>query len=447
MHAEPTHETPFVARLLHRWLVQYNPLYLLSAALVLFGLTLVNRGLAHDASMWGQLAVGIVTELYASALIAAAALLTRLGLRRPAVFVALMAVLYQGDLALQTETFALLGDVGRAASALWWIVFVAKLRLLAWALDLRVAPSGFGIVSFGALGLAAVPHLSRLVSTHTLSILVGLWLFTLLAAALWTTRAITSERELDAWGHTVLRRSVRASWTIWAALTGAHVVFWTSQYNLRAAVFAPVALLLATRWVRSELGVLTCVSLTLGLVATALPDVFQVSALMSAIVLTLHALRKPTEPCVGDVPPQRDHYRATVVDDPLAAPLPPFARSASFARQLAWAGYALYLAAWTISWKGGPWPAHLIGLDLFASASVAVIVWRSRCAIATLPLAASYLHWSIQARLLSAPQSTLQWGVTTVSAGFALLVASLLLSVRLEGAGRSRRSRGVPAGG
>jgi len=35
--------------LLHRWLVEYNPLYLLSAALVLGGLTLISQSAAEAA--------------------------------------------------------------------------------------------------------------------------------------------------------------------------------------------------------------------------------------------------------------------------------------------------------------------------------------------------------------------------------------------------------------
>ena len=37
---DPSQQTAFWRRLLHRWLIQYNPLYLLSAALVLAGVIL-----------------------------------------------------------------------------------------------------------------------------------------------------------------------------------------------------------------------------------------------------------------------------------------------------------------------------------------------------------------------------------------------------------------------
>lgn len=45
---------------------------------------------------------------------------------------------------------------------------------------------------------------------------------------------------------------------------------------------------------------------------------------------------------------------------------------------------------------------------------------------------ATYAHWSIHVRLLRAPHSTLQWGIATVSVGFALLFVSLFTCWRFE---------------
>ena len=44
-------EDTYWRRLLHRWLVEYNPLYLLSATLVLGGMILTSRGLAREGSL------------------------------------------------------------------------------------------------------------------------------------------------------------------------------------------------------------------------------------------------------------------------------------------------------------------------------------------------------------------------------------------------------------
>ena len=52
--------------LLHRWLVEYNPFYLLSAALVLAGIWLISREAARVANLSGALAVGALAEVSAS---------------------------------------------------------------------------------------------------------------------------------------------------------------------------------------------------------------------------------------------------------------------------------------------------------------------------------------------------------------------------------------------
>jgi hypothetical protein len=430
-------------RLLYRWFVQYNPLYLVSAVLVLLGLFLTARGLTNDSSLWGSFGVGIVTELYSVALIAGTALLTRIGLRRPAVCVALIAVLYQGDLILSTEMYPLLPRVGAIGSVGWLVVFVAKLNALAWALRLRLSFSAAAVPAFGALGLAAIPYLARTVDQRVFTMVVAGWLFSLFAAALWTSRRVTSRIALDAWGATVLRRSSRAAWLVWGCLAVGHVCFWILQYQVRAVALLPVAMLLATRWMERERSVVAVVLATLVVTAACIPDLFVLSAMMSAVVFVVHALRKPSAPVSIESPPGRGAaYRGAYADEVT----PPWESAFELAprgarmRQLAWAGYAVYLAGWAASWSGGAWPEHVLALDLVITAAVALFVWKHGQRSVSWPLVVTYVHWAIQSRVLRMPQSTLSWGVTTVSLGFGLLLVSLFTSWRIQ-----RSSRNVVA--
>src|SRR5262245_6305543 len=105
-------------RLLHRWFIEYNPLYLVSAALVLLGVNQLSPELKQEGS-FGMLVGAAIAELYAWALIAGAALLTRIDLRRPAVMLALLCALYQCDLTLHSETCAYLGTTGVVAASAW----------------------------------------------------------------------------------------------------------------------------------------------------------------------------------------------------------------------------------------------------------------------------------------------------------------------------------------
>ena len=233
-------------RLLHRWFVEYNPLYIVSAALVLRGVNLVS----HVVNL--ELGVPAIVELYAWSLIGGAAVLHRAKLKRPAVMLALLAVVYQGDLTLHTETCAYLGTTGAIASLVWLASFALKLLALARALRLRMSRSAFAVPVFGAATLVILPRLVRVSGAETGGVIASCALFAILAAGLWTTRTIESRDHLDDWSRTVLRRATRAAWIIWSALALLHVGFLFTQRAMDALALVPLPLLLVTRFVRRE---------------------------------------------------------------------------------------------------------------------------------------------------------------------------------------------------
>jgi hypothetical protein len=383
------HDTYF-RRLMHRWLVEYNPLYLLSATLVLGGMILTSRGLAREGSLYGEIGVAAIAEVYAATLIGGAALLTRIGQRRPAVMLALLTMLYQCDLTLQTEASPYLGAVGTAATVAWLALFVA---------------SAGGVTS-------AVP--------------------------------------LDAWGATVLRRAVRASWSLGAVLFVAHVMFWSTQHPIMLAALLPVASLLAARRLRSEGVTWLLVAATLVFAVVSMPSAFAVTALMATTTLVLRALL-PSVPSAESPAAYgvaaRDEagpYRALVSGDrarwapATAVPVfvPPtfdMVDRAERMRLLTGALFTLHLAVWTLGWTGGHWPAHVLVLDLATAVGVLLLAWRARVRVALVPLAAGAMHLVVRAHLVPPPRSLLEWGATAVGLGFALLLASLLASYRLRG--------------
>jgi hypothetical protein len=88
-----------------------------------------------------------------------------------------------------------------------------------------------------------------------------------------------------------------------------------------------------------------------------------------------------------------------------------------------------YLSLWTVGWSGGPWPAHSLVLDLLLTALLVAAAWKGGVRVALVPLAASYVHFVVALRLIPAPASVLQWGVTSVGLGFGLLILLLAASV------------------
>jgi len=422
----------FLRRLLHRWLVEYNPLYLLSAALVLSGVTLLSRGLVRAGSLHGQLGVTAIAELYAWALIGGAAFLERLRLRRPAVMLALLTALYQGDLTLHTETASYLGVVGQLASLAWLGSFVAKLVVLARVLKLRVSSATLAIPVTGAAGLVVFPSLLQRVTPSTGTMWVAAFVFALFAFGLWIPRSVESRVELDPWGRTVLRRSLRAVWVMWTLLLTGHVLFWCSTFSLESAVLVPAALLLWTRTFRSEALVWATALATLAAVASTMPSFFWGAALGVAGLFALHAFRRVQSPAPRQSAPATP-YRTTP-EAPLPTPACAFAPTPRPARIRLLTGslFAVYLSLWTLGWSGGPWPEHALALDAAVTLAAVLSARGLRVRAPFVPLPAVYLHWALQASLVTAPAGPLQWGVTSVVAGFALLLGSLAVAWRLQ---------------
>jgi hypothetical protein len=307
-------EASFWRALLHRWFIQYNPLYLVSALSVLVGLTLIAHGPPGAPTLDGEVGPGAaLAELYAVALLGGAALLTRIRLRRPGVLLALLAVVYQGDLTLLTERSAYLGVLGAFAAAGWLALFVAKLEALAWALRLRLSNGARAVAGTGALALVLLPRLVDGAAPTTGAAVVAAVVFGVFAAGLWSTREITSRVALDAWGTTVLARSRRASWLVLGALFLGHVGFTSAEHHVSALALVPVGLLLATRFARREATVWAAVLAASTFFAVAVPELFWLGASMSACVLGLRALRTPVidAPRGASRPPIDPPYRAS----------------------------------------------------------------------------------------------------------------------------------------
>jgi hypothetical protein len=419
MESQPRHEPDscpsFWRQLLHRWLIEHNPLYLASATLVLAGMILTSRGLALEGSVYGELAVAAIAEAYAAALIGGAALLTRIGQRRPAVMLGLLTVLYQGDLTLHTEACVNLGAAGLVGTAVWSALFVVKLYALAWALRLQVSRAAAATATLGALGLSTLPYVLQSTDARAAGAIVSVWWFALASMHGHRTHAdVTSAVPLDPWGWTVLRRAVRASWLLWAAILGLHVLFWSTLRPLHLGALVTAVPFLFLRRLRTEARIWALAVGALLLVGLALPSAFATCALLASVSLALRA-------------------RGATLD-----------RDAR-ARLACGAVFALYISVWTHGWTGGPWPPHDEALDATMLVIVLAVAARARSRFAFAPLAIVGAHLVVELKLIPAPHSLVGWGAATLTLGFALLLVALATSYRfapeITAAGRERRRR------
>ncbi|APR75288.1 Hypothetical protein A7982_00634 [Minicystis rosea] len=438
--AAPDPGASYARRLLHRWLIEYNPLYLLSAGLVLLGTFLCSRGLADQPSGHGPLGVAAVAELYAACLIGGAALLVRIDQRRPAVMLALLTVLYQWDLTLHTERGPYLGAWAAAA---WLILFVAKVHALAWAMKIRLSRSAMAAAILAGAGLAFFPVGLQEISPRASGSLVAVWAFALVSLV--RSAKVTSRVRLEGWPATVLARAARASAILSAALVAGHVMFWSSQWSVDLSALVVVAPLLLVRSVRSEARVWALVLGALVLAGVTSPAIFSVTALLAAAALVLRALSPLLPPVRVVAPPAarpEPPYRSSTASSPPEAPevvatiVPETVDVSMIHRLLTGAAFVSYLSVWTVGWSSGPWPAHVLALDLALTALVLVAAWKARARLAFAPLLATYAHFVVQAGLLPAPRSLVEWGASAVGLGFVLLLASLATSYRLRATAR-----------
>ncbi|MBS2020226.1 MAG: hypothetical protein JST00_45625 [Deltaproteobacteria bacterium] len=401
-------------RLLHRWFVQYNPIYLVSAMLVLGGMMTASRGLAHDGSLYGPLGIAAIAELYAFALIAGAAVLTRIGQRRPAVLLALITILYEGDLTLHTETCAFLGVVGVVASAAWVALFVVKLRALAWALDVVPTWRALATATLGALGLAIGPHVISSLDPRAMGGILALFVFALGSLCpRGPLDAVTprpsrspgspSTGPLDDWGFIVFSRVVRAAWILWAVLLALHLVFWSTQRQVHLAATLPALTLLAMHHIERESRAWLAIVGLVVIVGLVAPADLSVVALLASLACVRRALRSD-------------------------AHVSPAERV-----RLACGGlFAIHLSAWTMAWSGGAFPDHVAVLDLALLGGVILLAWRARARAALLPLGVLGVHGAVTSGLVPPPRTLFQYGMTAVALGFVLLVGSVAASYRLR---------------
>jgi hypothetical protein len=239
--------------------VEYNPLYFASALCILAGVFLVARELPREA--FGSKA-GIVasTETYQFLLIAAATILLRAGLTRPATLLGLTCLVFMLDVAMNGER--MLSHVGLLSLApgmrarLAFPVSVAlallgpvKLWLLASVFKLRSARTPLLVLGLALLAMPLLPYLTELVppTLRQTVYLILRWLGApfLAWACTPSARGWTSDWQDDA-GEPRLRRIAALVPPLAAVLFLAHGLMWSfiASLSLTAALAAPYLLAL-----------------------------------------------------------------------------------------------------------------------------------------------------------------------------------------------------------
>jgi len=389
-------------RLLRRWLVLYNPLYLFSALCVLGGVLMVSESLDQD-SRQGEIWLMAVMELYEVLLIGGAALLYRMArLSRPAVILALLEVLFIADVTLQAEAAATMRSGAILATACWLALFVFKLNALAWALRLRLSLSARILPALGAAGVVLFPTLlfNHVTNKEVTGLLMVWFAGLVVAAVVWIRPRVESNQPLDARGQEVLRKITSSAWILWALFLSFHIVSWSVANDLP---WNPLQLtplfLLAALLSKKEAAVWGWTAATLAL---TLSETYALSstAFLAGLLLCWKA-----------------HWR-------------------DLPRMYVGSIFCGYLGVLAFSWVSLPIPTSppLFWLDLTAAALLCALAWWQRLPSASLAALGMMLKIFFQYREASAGLSTFQWGVLLLGVGFSTLLVGILVNWKLRSA-------------
>ncbi len=430
----PSPDEPLRA-LLVEWFITYNPLPLASAALVLGGLWIASRELAHRG-LFGALGVSAIAELYALALIAGAWVLRTHGHRRSAVMLGLLAALYQCDVTLHLEMCAYRDTVGFVAMLAWVAVFAIKLDLLSRALGLALSASARWVPTAGAACVALVPIVSRWTTFDERSTFAALAVFGVGVAALSSQRTVSSDEGFDVRG----RRAMRGVQVLFATAALGHVAYACVEMGVSRVPLIAALVLVGTRLFHRELGVWVVVFATVMGVAWVDAQFAPLTLVLAAASLGLHAVRSRGEATSAPAVPCGPTYRGVPMLEDLtrgdrttlaASPIVFVRRSIEAQRRLALGAIALgYLGLTTVG-ADGLFSTHHVVVDAGLLVLCLGLFARRRSFVSLAPIGLGAVHLAIVEEALVAPRTTLELGVWAIASGFAMLGVSIAASVRL----------------
>ncbi len=388
-------------QLLHYWFVQYNPLYFFSALCVLLGMFLITRELPQLNWQRGHIFTSAVMQVYELILIAGAALLFRGASQyRPSVILGLLAIFFMFDCTLQTEGLA---SVSLLYAVMWSGMIPVKITALVYAFRLRPSWAFWVIPTLAGSGIAVVPHLMRPSASVNLTILImAIWFGLLLASVVIEKRPlIRCTVELDDWGHSVLRKSIRAAWMLWCGFYFYHLIVWDQLFGVLPGLvrFAPLAVIIPLfnkkehhAWIGG------CVAIA---VAFGNPPAVAPTALGVGLFLGHLAWRR------------------------------------SQPRLFVGAVSAFYIACQTIGWQQWPLPPLNLAVSLITAALLLLIAWRLRMPCALLPLIFGLMpaiikYMPLIIRLLKT-LSGFEWGIIFLLMGFVALVVGIAVNWSMRG--------------
>lgn len=385
----------YIKYLFHKWFVNYNPLYFISALCFIFGVFLVSRDMHKIHWIDGQIILTGVIESYEVVVLAGSFILYRIVSQfRPAIILALLNIIFLFDCTFQTEHISTVYYLGGISTVLWILLFAVKLKILTWIFRLKIPLVSYIVPVLAAIGVAGTPYLLSYTNLdRSIIYLLITWYGAVLAALVfWFRPSVTCRNKLDEKGKTILLRITNAAWMIWGGFYCYHLISWIVFFNIKInfANVAPFFIILP--FVSEEEGYTWAGGISAITLSLSNPPLFWLTAFMAGLVFFLKGWKNG----------QPRLYIGTIL---------------SF--------FFVYL---TMGWQSYPLPHPTPGLVVITGIGLLTIGWVFRLTFAFLVvLFGAIIFWNPRG-----PQSIIEWGYLFIGIGFTTLTAGILMNWKLR---------------
>lgn len=405
-------------KLIHHFFVEFNPLYLISALCVFYGVFLVANNLQfidQAGTLSGQTVLFIVVQTYEAMIIGGIAFLVfKARTIRPAIILCLLECILIFDCTFRLESLSLLGNTGLALFGIWFVLVLVKSWLIAKIMKLNLNWIHYGTITAAALSLAIIVELlSQPWMDKTLLLQIAAWLGAfVLIGFIFRRPSVTSQLANNLKNNETAVNCIDAGFTIVALFYFYHVLaylFFAADFSVKTSSiisqFSALTLML-TMLKPKAIDVLKWGTLTLLLGLTAPFGISYACFILAAVTLyRANHLHHTTNKL-------QDNY--AIVSAALC-----------------------YTGFWLIGWSGlnAPLPpmpelislpSALLALSLLAIA----IIFQNAVSLSLILMSACYLIFNYINSIL--PTNELDQGILVITGGFVAFISGLLINWKLR---------------
>lgn len=397
---------------LHHFFVEFNPLYLISAFCIFYGVFLVanNIDLIDQASnISGQVILFFVLQAYEATIIAGIAFLVfKTKTIRPAVILCLLECALIFDCTFRLESLSQTGNMGIALFAAWVVLVLIKFWLIAKIMRLNMSWIHYACITATALSLAIIIELfSQTWINKSLLLQVSAWVGAFVLLALIVKRPnITSALAITKKDRETTEKCIQAGFTIVASFYFYHTLaflFFAADPSVRAPSLIPqlASITLLFTIIKSKPSdIIKYAALTILVGLTAPIGTSYICCILALIVL-YHALKN-----------QHANYAILSV-------------------------FLFYAAYWLAGWEilGSPIPPRpdtvSLQTGLLVLSLIAIgVIFKNAVALSLMGIALAYAAFNSIDSIL--PSSELGKGILIITSGFVLFLTGLAINWRLR---------------